>query len=159
MFTSAARSAAAYRKASVDTSVLCASPHQLVALLFDGLLQSLHAARGALARADTPAKGQQIGRAARILEEGLKAGLDMQRGGEVATTLHTLYSYCITRLTDANLRNDAAALDEVVRLIDTVADGWQQIAPAQAVRVPPAGAAVAHRTAAMGAAAYYAIEA
>ena len=142
MFHPAANPAAAYRTASVDTRVLSASPHQLVALLFDGLLQSVHAARGALQRADVPAKGQQIGRAVRILEEGLKAGLDLQQGGQVAATLQTLYSYCIQRLTDANLHGDAAALDEVARLIGTVAEGWQQISPL------PASATAAAATAA-----------
>ena len=162
MFNSAANPAAAYRKSSVDTRVLSASPHQLVALLFDGLLQSIHAARGALARADVPTKGEQIGRAVRILEEGLKAGLDLQQGGEVAANLHTLYSYCIQRLTDANLHGDVGALDEVVRLIGTVADSWQQIAPlplltpARVAAWPAHGIAAAQlsRAPARGAAAY-----
>ena len=60
----------------------------------------------------------------------------------MAATLHTLYSYCIQRLTDANLHGDTAALDEVARLIGTVAEGWQQISPL------PASATAAAATAA-----------
>lgn len=128
MFTPVSmRSANSYRTVQLETSVSEASPHQLVSLLFDGLLQSLAAAKGAILNANIPAKGSSIGRAVRILEEGLKAGLDTERGGELAANLRSLYDFCIFRLTDANLRNDVAIIDEVISLIQPVADGWNEI--------------------------------
>jgi len=128
MFTPVSmRSANSYRNVELETSVSQASPHQLVSLLFDGLLQSLAAAKGAILTANIPAKGTSIGRAVRILEEGLKAGLDTERGGELAANLRSLYEFCIFRLTEANLRNDVAMVDEVIRLIQPVADGWNEI--------------------------------
>ena len=139
MFNTAANRAAVYRNAGVDTAVHQASPHQLISMLFDGLLQSVRAAHGALERAELATKGEQLGRAVRILEEGLKGALDMQRGGDVAQNLRALYDYCVGRLTDANLRNDAAALAEVTRLIEPVADGWRQMGAA--TTAPPTLAA------------------
>lgn len=130
MFTPTANRAAAYRNASVDTVVHNATPHQLICMLFDGLLQSVRTAQGALERAEIATKGEQLGRAVRILEEGLKGSLDMQKGGEVAANLRALYDYCVGRLTDANLKNDGAALAEVTRLIEPVADGWRQMGTA-----------------------------
>ena len=128
MFTPVSmRSANSYRNVQLETSVSEASPHQLVSLLFDGLLQSLAVAKGAILTANIPAKGTSIGRAVRILEEGLKAGLDTERGGELAANLRSLYDFCIFRLTEANLRNDVAIVDEVIRLIQPVADGWNEI--------------------------------
>ena len=128
MFTSVnSRAAAAYKRVAADTGVQSASPHQLVSLLFDALLQSLARARGALETGDIAAKGMAIGKAVRILEEGLKAGLNMEQGGELAQNLRGMYSYSILRLTHANLRNDAAALAEVSALIEPVADSWKQI--------------------------------
>ena len=128
MFTSVnSRAAAAYKRVAADTGVQSANPHQLVTMLFDALLQSLQRARGALESGDIAAKGMAIGKAARMLEEGLKAGLNMEQGGELAQNLSGLYSHCIVRLTHANLRNDAAALAEVISLIEPVADSWQHI--------------------------------
>lgn len=128
MFTSVSmRSANSYRNVQLETSVSEASPHQLVSLLFDGLLQSLAAAKGAMLNANIPAKGSSIGRAVRILEEGLKAGLDTERGGELAANLRSLYEFCIVRITEANLRNDTAIIDEVIQLIRPVAEGWNEI--------------------------------
>ena len=128
MFTPVSmRSANSYRTVGLETSVAGASPHQLVSLLFDALQQSLAAAKGAILNGDIPAKARAISRAVRILEEGLKAGLDADRGGDLAANLRSLYDFCIFRVTEANLRNDAAMVDEVIRLIHPVSDGWNQI--------------------------------
>jgi flagellar protein FliS len=139
MFTSVnSRAAAAYKRVATDTGVQTASPHELVSLLFDALLQSLARARGALEAGDVATKGAAIGKAVRILEEGLKAGLNMEQGGELAQNLHGMYGYCVSRLTHANLHNDMAALTEVVELIKPVAESWQSIRSTQAT---PVGAA------------------
>ena len=121
------RAANAYRQVGVQSGLESASPHRLIQMLFDGLLQNLNTAIGALQRGDIELKGQQIGRAVRILEEGLKGGLNRELGGELATNLGALYDYCVQRLTVANLRNDAAAVEEVVALMSPVAKSWQEI--------------------------------
>lgn len=136
------RAANAYRQVGVQSSVDGASPHQLIQMLFDGLLQTLNEARGALQRGETEAKGRHIGKAVRILEEGLKGSLS-PAGGELSTNLRALYDYCVSRLTLANLRNDPALLEEVVALIEPVAQSWGAIAgAAQAgdASAPKAGA-------------------
>lgn len=128
MFTPVSmRSANAYKTVGLETSVTGANPHQLVSLLFDALQQSLASAKIAIQNGDIPAKGRAISRAVRILEEGLKASLDADRGGDLAVNLRSLYDYCILKTTEANLRNDAAIVDEVIRLIHPVSDGWNQI--------------------------------
>ena len=121
------RAANAYRQVGVQSGLESASPHRLTQMLFDGLLQNLNTAIGALQRGDIELKGQQIGRAVRILEEGLKGGLNREQGGELAANLGALYDYCVQRLTIANLRNDAAAVEEVVALMSPVAKSWQEI--------------------------------
>ncbi len=128
MFTPVSmRSANTYKTVGLETSVSGASPHQLVSLLFDALQQSLATAKGAILSGDFSSKGRSIGRAVRILEEGLKAGLDAERGGDLAANLRSLYDYCIFKTTEANLRNDVAMIDEVIRLIHPISDGWNQI--------------------------------
>ncbi len=128
MFTSVnTRAASAYKRVAVESSIEAADPHQLVHMLFDALLQAVARARGALERGDLAEKGEQIGRAVRIIEEGLKAGLNQDGGGDMARNLGALYAYSVRRLTEANLRNDGAALAEVVGLIEPVAQAWQDI--------------------------------
>ena len=128
MFTPVSmRSANTYRNVGLETSVSGASPHQLVSLLFEAVQQSLASAKGAILNGDVATKGRSIGRVVRILEEGLKAGLDAERGGDLAANLRSVYDCCIYKITEANLKNDASMVDEVIRLIQPVADGWNQI--------------------------------
>ena len=121
------RSVNAYKTVAVETAVTSADPHQLVSLLFDALIQSLGVAKVAIQKKDIRTKGAAINKAVRILEEGLKAGLDMQKGGEVALTLRSLYDYAIYRTTQANISNDLVILDEVINALAPVADSWKQI--------------------------------
>jgi flagellar secretion chaperone FliS len=121
------RSASAYKKVGVETSVGQASPHDLVVMLFDALLVAVGTARTALRGGDIKTKCSNIVIAVRILEEGLKGGLNLDQGGEIARNLNDLYGYCVLRLTQANARNDLAALDEVMRLVEPIASGWTQM--------------------------------
>ena len=139
MFTSVnSRAAAAYQRIAAETSVQAASPHQLVGLLYDALLQAIASARGALSRGDIAAKGVAIGKSVRLIEEGLKAGLNLEQGGEIAANLHQMYTYSVMRLTQTNVRNDMAALEEVTRLIEPVAQAWKQIQGPRPANLQPA---------------------
>jgi len=133
MFTSvSSRSAAAYKRVGTQTSVDGASPHQLICLLYEALLQSLRMAHAATMRGDIEAKGKEIGKSVRILEEGLKAALNDAAGGELATNLRGVYNYGISRLTRANLNNDAPMIQEVIELIIPVYEAWKTIGAAPA---------------------------
>jgi len=128
MFTSvSSRSAAAYQRVSIETAVSEASPHQLVNMLLEGLLRNIGSARAALKRGDIATKGVQINKAVRIIDEALKPALDLAKGGDIAANLNGLYGYCSLRLTEANLRNDDAALADVIRVIEPLADGWKRM--------------------------------
>jgi flagellar protein FliS len=119
----------AYARVGVETSVHAASAHKLIELLFNGFMDSISLARGAMRAGQIEAKGKAIGRAARIVEEGLKAGLNLEAGGRLALDLDSLYAYVALRLLQANLRNDESALDECVRLVGPLRDAWVAIGP------------------------------
>lgn len=117
-----------YRQVGVESKLAVASPHMLVAMLFDGFMEAVAIARGALREGRTEAKGAAIGRAVRIVEEGLRGGLDMRAGGTLARDLNDLYGYLTLRLTQANLRNDEEALAECQRLVQPLQEAWVSIA-------------------------------
>ena len=121
------RSASAYQRVGVETAVTGADPHQLVSLLYEALKLSLGKAKIAIDNKDIASKGQAIGRAVRLIEEGLKAGLNDAQGGELAGNLRSLYDYCILRLSEANLYTDKSMVEEVEGLIRPVSEAWEQI--------------------------------
>ena len=121
------RAANAYQRINVETSMHTIDQHQLVSLLYEGVLNAVATARGAMARGDVLGKVNGISKAVRILEEGLSTALDKEDGGELAQNLGDLYDYCLHRLILANARNDDAMMLEVMRLIEPVALGWNEI--------------------------------
>ena len=128
MFTAySPRAASAYQRINVETSMHTINQHQLVSLLFDGVLGAIATARGAMARGDVPAKCTAVSRALKIIEEGLETGLDKLDGGELASNLEALYDYATHRLILANARNDDDIFQEVQRLIETIAEGWKMM--------------------------------
>jgi len=128
-----------YRQVGISTAVESASSHRLVAMLYDGLLEALAEARGAIASRDIEAKCRALTRAGRIVEEGLRAGLNLEAGGSMGQQLNQLYTYVSGRILQANLKSDVAAIDECRRLIEPLREAWRQIgaqvaAPAQPAR-------------------------
>jgi flagellar protein FliS len=127
-FRSAATAPAAgmYTQVGVETGVNAADPHKLVSMLFDGALDAIAQARGALEAGRMEIKAAAINRAVRIVDEGLKGGLRLD-SSKLADDLGALYGYVIVRLTHANLRNDDAALLECSLLIQPLRDAWSEI--------------------------------
>ena len=125
--------AGAYARVGVETLAMSASPHQLIAMLFDGAKTAIGMARHHMGAGEIEAKGNAISKAMGIVENGLKASLDAKAAGTEGTTLvsnlSALYDYVIRRLLYANLHNDAAALDEVDALLDSLASAWREIEP------------------------------
>ncbi len=119
----------AYHRVGVETSVVDADPHRLIELLFDGYAQALVQARLAMGEGRIEDKGRAISQAAKIVDEGLKASLDLEGGGRLAGELRALYEYVSLRLVLANVRNDASILDECSRLIEPLRQAWKDIRP------------------------------
>ena len=117
-----------YQNASNVGAASDASPHKLIEMLYAGALERLAAARGAMMRSDIPAKARLIGSAIGIAEH-LRMCLDREAGGALATNLDALYEYMGRRLLKANVDNDVAALDEVMRLVRELKTAWEQIQP------------------------------
>ena len=99
---------------------------QLTQMLFDGLVDSLMAARGHIEHRAIRQKADQLARAGRIVL-GLQSTLDFDRGGDIARNLNELYSYVTRRLLHINGHNDLEALDEVTSLIRDIRDAWNTL--------------------------------
>lgn len=119
----------AYAQVGVESAVLSASPHQLVMLLFDGALSAMKKAIILIEQGDIPGKGQAISKAINIISNGLQSGLNHEVGGDLAANLDSLYDYMTRRLLQANLHNDINAINEVVELLNNIADAWKEIGP------------------------------
>ncbi len=116
-----------YQSVNTQAQAIEANPHRLIQMLMEGGLTRLAQARGAMERNQTALKGELVGKAIAIVG-GLRQGLNLEQGGELAVNLDNLYAYMTTRLMEANLKNDPAILEEVSELLREVKTGWDAIA-------------------------------
>jgi flagellar protein FliS len=103
-----------------------ASPHRLIQMLFETYLLRVNQAIEAIQNRDLNAKGVAISKALAIVG-GLEEGLNLEKGGELAENLQSLYRYVRQRLLVASDKNDVSALEEARELIFQIKDGWEQI--------------------------------
>ncbi|MCI5107523.1 MAG: flagellar export chaperone FliS [Pseudomonadales bacterium] len=115
-----------YQQIGVQSRVNSSNPHSLVAMLFDGLLEKLARANGALERGDASGRGNSISAAIRIID-GLRASLDTARGGDIAANLSAMYDYMERRLVEANSQADGRIIAEVTSLVNEIKEGWDSI--------------------------------
>ena len=126
-----------YTKVGLESGVTAADPHRLILMLFEGALKAIGNAKGEMQRKEIAAKGKSISHAIRIIGEGLDASLNKTAGGALAQDLSALYAYMISRLFDANLKNDTVTLDEVTRMLSELKEAWSDIRPNKPFSVTP----------------------
>jgi flagellar protein FliS len=96
-------------------------------MLFEGALERIAQAKGAMLQNQIARKGELIGKATAIVG-GLQGSLNDKDGGGLADNLDSLYDYIIRRLTQANFENNPEYLDECGRLLGEIKSAWDAIA-------------------------------
>lgn len=114
-----------YSVMEVETGVESASPQRLIVMLYEGALKAVMTAKTAILRGDVAGRGAALSKAISIVDEGLRASLNLETGGEIAANLMALYDYISTRLLSANLKNDMGAVEEVARLLTELKQAWE----------------------------------
>ncbi|UAK22977.1 flagellar export chaperone FliS [Sphingomonas nostoxanthinifaciens] len=114
-----------YRDVDVQARIEGASPHGLVAILFDELLKGLDTLRAAERTGTTMRHGGVQSQVVSIIQ-GLEAGLDRQRGGDIARNLGRVYRQS-SRLIATYGPERAATLDEARTMLGEIAGAWSSI--------------------------------
>lgn len=131
MFGAPRNVAKAYANVALETGVVAASPHQLITMLFDGALAAILKAKKHMEQQQIAEKGEAISKAIMIIDSGLRAGLNLEQGGDLANNLDNLYTYMVTRLMEANLQNSLSGLREVYQLLTDLKSSWVSIGHGQ----------------------------
>ncbi len=110
-----------------ETSVLTQNKGKLIVMLYDGAIKFLRLAIKEIEARNPEAKGEYIAKAQDIINE-LNAVLDMEAGGEIAMNLRKLYCFMNGHLSQANIKQDPAKIEEVIKLLEELNQGWKAIA-------------------------------
>jgi len=107
-----------------------AGPLGLVLLSYEALFKSLGRTRVAIQAGDLAAEADHTGRCMEALIE-LSSSLNMQKGGQVAQGLASLYMYMMNRLTSGLCSCSTEHVDEVIKLVQDLREGWVKLSTEQ----------------------------
>ncbi|MFC1745562.1 flagellar export chaperone FliS [Candidatus Riflebacteria bacterium] len=111
-----------YKKAQIET----ASPDLLILMLFDGALKFLKRARSGFENMDFELINNGLIKTQAIISE-LMTSLDMEKGGEVAKNLLSLYIFVNKNLSQANVEKDAKYLDVCEEITGGLREAWDEM--------------------------------
>jgi flagellar protein FliS len=112
----------------LEERILSANPLELVRVLYQAAMRAVRKARGHLAAGEIAERARAISQAYRVLSE-LNRSLDHERGGEVSRRLARMYAYMMRRVIEANSQQSDEPLAEVLGLLATLAEAWDELQP------------------------------
>lgn len=115
----------AYKNLNLEAEISVASPHRVIQMLMQGLLERLAQCKGAIVRRDFEAKAVAVSKAQALIH-GLQDSLDLSQG-KIAEDLYALYSYMNQKLMSASINLNIDDIDEVAQLMITIKSAWDQI--------------------------------
>ena len=115
----------AYRQTSKITSVNSANSLELILLTYQKIFDYLKSGRRALELNELGV--YEFTKVNELINLGLIASLDKNRGGEVAQNLELIYLWAIKTITDARLNKSPDKLLEVEKVLNTVYQGWVEL--------------------------------
>ena len=119
----------AYQKTNVKT----ASQGHLVVLLYEAAVKNLRSAIS-LFDAEEKIKASDIEKFSGFIQKTqaiiteLQVSLDMDKGGDIAKNLMSLYVYFNEQLTDANITHNREKINFVLKMMGELAESWRRIA-------------------------------
>ena len=117
-----------------------APPGQLVLMLYEGAIRFLDRALVGFEHEDplefNATINNNVIRAQEILNE-LNNSLDLQQGGELATTLRRLYAYMNGQLTLSNIRKTPEGIHDTIQRLSVLRDAWSEMLRQQTAAPEP----------------------
>jgi len=110
-----------------ENSITTQSQGRIVVMLYDGAIKFLRQAIIEIKAKNIEAKSRFLGKAEDIINE-LNTVLDMEAGGEIAVNLRALYMFMIRTIHEANIKNDTGKIEDVIKLLEELNQGWKAIA-------------------------------
>ncbi|MBN1626768.1 MAG: flagellar export chaperone FliS [Deltaproteobacteria bacterium] len=111
-----------YKRSNIET----AGKLDLIIMCYERAIQLLTQIKGYIRGKEVEKKVYKFKKVLDIINE-LQGALDMEKGGEIARNLDSLYSYMTKRLLVGDIRKDESAYDEAIRILSELNEAWHSI--------------------------------
>ncbi|WP_286265373.1 flagellar export chaperone FliS [Thalassotalea atypica] len=116
----------AYNKVNIESGLVNANPHQVILMMYSGIIDCIANTKGAIERKDIQLKTNQITKAISLLE-ALQSALDSDAEPEISDNFFELYAYCIDKFIDVNVDMNIDTLSHIDDLLRPLRDAWAQM--------------------------------
>jgi flagellar protein FliS len=107
-----------------ETSVSSAKPVELVAMVYQRLLDHLQTGKAQMAAGED--SSESFTKAIDLITTGLESCLDKEKGGEIAQNLAFIYDWAGKEIIRARLRRDSEMIQGVINAFVPLAEAWME---------------------------------
>ena len=111
-----------YAATQRETSVSSAKPVELVAMVYQRLLDHLQTSK--IQMAEGADSSESLTKAIDLITTGLESCLDKEKGGEIAQNLAFIYDWACKEIIRARLRRDPEMIQGVINAFVPLAEAW-----------------------------------
>ena len=129
----------AYKNVSNQTAVSEASPLELIVMVYKRLIENLRDAQSQIEKGLDAE--QSVAKALDLIEKGLMAALDPDRGGDIAKNLAALYDWSTREILTARIKRSPEQLTGVIEVFKSLESAWEEIATMRAQDLAKEGTA------------------
>ncbi|NIA69477.1 flagellar export chaperone FliS [Pelagibius litoralis] len=108
------------------SEVARARPTRLVVMLYDEAINGLAAAINAISDNEIEERCNRINVVTEIVAT-LHLGLDMDKGGEIAEQLGSIYRFILGQLIRVNIHSDSQGAAQIIDVLKPLRDAWVEV--------------------------------
>jgi flagellar protein FliS len=119
------RAAQAYKNTDINTAVSSANANELILLVYRKIIDNLNIGKKEL---ENNRNGiDAFSKVTELINQGLIASLDYQKGGEIAQNLRKIYLWAMHMVIEARLTNSHEKIDEIINIFNGLSQSWESI--------------------------------
>lgn len=107
-----------------QNTVTTATPEELTLMLYDGAIKFMNIGKYSIENKDIERTHTSLMRAQDIINE-LNYSLNMDY--DISKEMRVLYDFILSKLVDANIGKDIAAIDEALEITYEMRDTWKEV--------------------------------
>ena len=109
-----------------QTDVITADPKKLVIMCYEEAIRNLNSAAQTYTSGNYEDKGKSVQKALDIISE-LREALDFDRGGTIASSLETLYSFMTGHIIKSDQARNVKGLQQVASMLEQLKSAWEKV--------------------------------
>ncbi len=111
--------------AYVKSSESIETKEELLIKVFEEILSLLNISIYAIEEGDIKTKAESLTKVTDAVAV-LQASLDMEKGGEIAKNLYSIYEFCLEELLKANATNDKEKIKQIIEVLTPIYEGFKE---------------------------------